>query len=446
VTLAYYTTPISENIEETPEGFLICRDVVIARTGWQTYKIAEIPQEAAAQLGVDVSNPHADIELYRGASDVFSSDTMASAEGKPLVDDHPPDFVEPNTFQQYARGHMQNVRRRDEPLEDGNLGLIADLHITAEPLISKVRNRVKREVSLGYDYGLRRDGDRICMVDQIINHGAVVTKGRAGSEARINDSAPIEVASEVAPEQPQPITVVKERKPVKNRLLHMLGLGFKEFAKDAEPEELAAAAQEMAAHKPPAEDTHPAEDKRKRMHDALDRMLDGGAEPEMGSEMAVDRRVGDADMDELKCMLDEYFSEEAEEPQHAADEEEDGGEGPGEETEPDGEEEVVANDRGRAADRAAVTADVLRMLRPVVARSKDSAVKNAFNTVAASVNKVSRASSTGGGYGKFAATARSRDAAPAKGARAAANDAATTVVDPMKKLQAAYDAALKGGK
>lgn len=174
------------------------------------------------------------------------------------------------------------------------------------------------------------------------------------------------------------------------------------------------------------------------MHDALQRMLDGPG-CEEGSEMAVDKGAHDADMEALKGMLDQFFSEEEQEPEHAADEEEaPEGEGPGEETEPDGEEEVT--DRARAADGAMT---MLKVLRPFVARSKDSALHTAFNTALASVKKGSKAST--GSYGGFAARARSRDAAPRKGTTARVADSAVKK-DPMVILQESYNAAHKGGK
>ena len=40
--LAYYGTKISEHMTDTPEGYLICWDVPIARTGEMTYRAAEL--------------------------------------------------------------------------------------------------------------------------------------------------------------------------------------------------------------------------------------------------------------------------------------------------------------------------------------------------------------------------------------------------------------------
>ena len=41
----YFAEYLSENIAETPEGFLICRNAVIGRTGYQTYLVRELKPE-----------------------------------------------------------------------------------------------------------------------------------------------------------------------------------------------------------------------------------------------------------------------------------------------------------------------------------------------------------------------------------------------------------------
>ncbi len=185
----YFTTKISENLEETPEGFLIAKNCVIARTGWQTYTIKDLPQQKAEDLGVDVSNPGANIDLYRRPEDVFHPDTIRSFEGKDVTDNHPEDFVDPDNHAKVSKGHVQNVRKGAEALESGDWPLVADVHVKGEPLLSKVRNKTVRELSCGYDFGIEREGDKICQTDIIGNHVAVVAKGRAGEEARINDHA-----------------------------------------------------------------------------------------------------------------------------------------------------------------------------------------------------------------------------------------------------------------
>jgi hypothetical protein len=455
----YFAEPISDNIEETPEGNLICHDCVIGRTGWQTYKVGDLPQEAADQLGVDTSNPGANIDLYRDKDDVFNRDFLASLEGKPVTDNHPPGFVTPDNFSEHARGHMQNVREGVDPLDSGDYPIIADVIVTAEPLLSKIKNKTVRELSLGYDYSIRKEDGRILQTDMRGNHVAVVPKGRAGSEARINDGVP-----EAAGAAATTTTTTDKEKPIVNAnkvkvsIRHLLGLGLKEYAKDADPEDLAEAASQ--AQVLPADDVRSDDrkaddrkaddrraDDRKRFHDALDRALDRrshdtGDVADKASDMA-----DDADLNELRGLLDSYFSEEQQEPEHAAadqeedeplnEEEPDESEEPvddleGQETDPSGKEVVVgdkkAHDRAVAIDGAMT---VLRAMRPIVARSKDRGVKQAFNTALDSINKRSRASTSS--YGKFARTAVVR--AKAADARQPGQD------NRIASLQAAYNKA-----
>ena len=70
----------------TPEGFLICLDVPIARTGTQEY------------LGYELGLEDRTNDLFtvnRTEEEVFSPATIASFEGKCVTADHPPDHLHP---------------------------------------------------------------------------------------------------------------------------------------------------------------------------------------------------------------------------------------------------------------------------------------------------------------------------------------------------------------
>ncbi|MDA8351355.1 MAG: DUF2213 domain-containing protein [Pseudomonadota bacterium] len=331
---SYFTISLSPNIEESNDGSLICRDAVLGRTGWQTYRVGDLPQESAEELGIDLSDPDAEIDLYRPAEEVFSADTLASIEGKTVTDDHPQSEdgnVNPDNFKQFACGHVQNVRRGKEPLESGDYPLLGDVHIKAEPLLSDVRNHIKRELSLGYDYEIRRNGKRVEMHHITVNHCAVVPRGRAGREGRINDSELPAKKGVASRGQTAIINKAGERRPVKLTWKHIFGAGIKAHAADAEPEELAEATMDaMEKHMRHEDDEKDARDsrakdrkardkheddrgrdrhaddrKRDRVHDALDRLMDG--------------RAKDTDLDELRDLLDEFFEEEQEEPEHEED-------------------------------------------------------------------------------------------------------------------------------
>ena len=132
--IAYYGSQISPHLVDTPEGFLICKDVPIARTGPQDY--------LARELMLD-GDPDRLVTVQRHPEDVFEDATLASFEGKPICDGHPPENVGPENYAAYTKGHVQNVRR------DGDY-IVADLYINDANLADEVRNNVKREVSCGY--------------------------------------------------------------------------------------------------------------------------------------------------------------------------------------------------------------------------------------------------------------------------------------------------------
>lgn len=175
--LAYFGSRLSDNMAETPEGFLICRNVPIARTGVQTYLPTEIGRAGDAPVSV-----------FRAEREVFSPAALASFEGKPVTLGHPPEDVSPRNAARYARGHVQNVRRGSGA---DSCYIIADLFLTDPALIDRVRGGL-REVSCGYRC-VYADGPRGVEQRAIRgNHVAVVETGRAGSRVAIRDgqSAP----------------------------------------------------------------------------------------------------------------------------------------------------------------------------------------------------------------------------------------------------------------
>jgi len=216
-------------------------------------------------------------------------------------------------------------------------------------------------VSLGYDYGIERDGARINQCSMIGNHAAVVPKGRAGDLIAIGDAA--EVSTRAAPPEPaasppepsaghaaltnNELQPKKEKPKVKNIFHDLLGRGLKAFAADSEtsPEELAQAAMDVGKHARDGEITTDPEQQaidrarrgrdkdpefgpdieetetqdaaaRRRAHDDLDEMLDA-----RGKRGARDNRRGakDADVAALRDLINDYLGEEEQEPEHQED-------------------------------------------------------------------------------------------------------------------------------
>ena len=173
---AYFGSRISDHILKTPEGFLICKDVPIARTGTQQYR------------GCEFGGPVADgiYNVQRPETEVFDRAAVASFEGKPVCDEHPEEDVTPDNYGRYMKGVCRDVRRGDGDLSNC---LVADLVIYDADLINKIEAG-KREISCGYDCLWNPTSDS--SYDQLEirgNHVAVVDRGRAGHKVAIRDTA-----------------------------------------------------------------------------------------------------------------------------------------------------------------------------------------------------------------------------------------------------------------
>lgn len=158
---------------KTEEGYLICHDAPINRVGMQDYMGDEI--------GIGDTDLH---KVLRRPEEVFDKAALASFEGKPVTDGHPPDPITADNIQIYAKGHAQNIRRGTGK----NSGTtIADLFITDPQLIHEIENG-KREISCGYTYDLLPHENGIYEQRRIRgNHIALVNEGRAGHRVAVKD-------------------------------------------------------------------------------------------------------------------------------------------------------------------------------------------------------------------------------------------------------------------
>lgn len=235
----YYGDKISANMVLTPEGYLVCKNVPIGRTGWMDYYGQELPSAFNEPTGKVC-------KVYRSPEELFNEATIASFEGKPVTNTHPTANLDINTAPMTERGHAQNVRR------EGDF-LMADLHIKDAGLVSEVQNELKREVSSGYDCSWHKVGDGKYEQREIIgNHVAVVQNGRAGPRVAIHDSKP--------KQEPE------RRKSMKITQKMLAAIGFKHFAQDAEPEDIAKAMDAMKEDeaKEPVKDAEPCKEQEKK--------------------------------------------------------------------------------------------------------------------------------------------------------------------------------------
>ena len=176
------TSELGPRRHKTPEGFLVCSGVPIARTGDYEYFASE-----GQSPGIQ---PDADGRIIsrRDPEQVFAPAALASFEGKPVTLGHPPvDAVTPETWREYAVGTVKDVRRGQGDDADK---VIADLVISDAAAIAAIEDGL-RELSCGYDVTLEQVEPGIERQTMIRgNHVALVDAGRAGSECAIRDAAP----------------------------------------------------------------------------------------------------------------------------------------------------------------------------------------------------------------------------------------------------------------
>ncbi|WP_312428315.1 DUF2213 domain-containing protein [Lacrimispora sp.] len=330
--LAYYGYTISPNQIETGEGFLICRNVPIARTGSMDYLESELNPAGSSTKRVKV---------LRSPEEVFSPAALSSFEGKPVTNEHPPELLTPETYSLYAKGHAQNVRKGEGPWEGH---MVADLHVQDETLIREVQEG-KREISCGYECSYSDNGDGTYSQHDIRgNHVAVVTRGRAGKNVAILDSV-----KQMEADRPERKDIMK-----KSSLFKL----FARAAKDASPEELetmaADAAEALEGETKVKPTTLPAKEEVKdfsSMDAKLDKLI----------ELLSAKKEPEVDQDPLKGLIKALT----------------GGE---EESAPGAEAKVIpAEELDKATGTAdkAIMAEVIKQLRPVIAGIKDSADKKA---------------------------------------------------------------------
>lgn len=162
---------LSERMEETPEGYLLCRDVQIARTGLMIYGPHELPLEPGKDGLIHVTRDEQELAA-----------SAPSFEGKAITVSHPEEFLGPGNSRELTCGHMRNVRME-------GLFLISDLLVTDAEAIEAVRSKKLREVSLGYDADYEQETPGLARQVNIRgNHVALVESGRCGPTCAIGDS------------------------------------------------------------------------------------------------------------------------------------------------------------------------------------------------------------------------------------------------------------------
>ncbi|MFE1598195.1 DUF2213 domain-containing protein [Methylobacterium sp. ID0610] len=143
-------------------------------------------------LGAEVGKPgQAIVRVYRDADEVFRAESLRTFGHKPVTLDHPAAPVTTATWRSVARGHVG-----EEVLRDGEFVRIPML-IADQGAIDAVQAG-HRELSVGYtcdlDFtpGTTPDGRPYDarQTNIVVDHVAIVNRGRAGPDCRIGDQHP----------------------------------------------------------------------------------------------------------------------------------------------------------------------------------------------------------------------------------------------------------------
>lgn len=168
-------------VKEIKGGYLVAT-ARVARTGVQEYLASEIG-DAAIAAGFKEDEV---VRVYRHADQVFSADTLASVTRVPVTVGHPEEMVDASNWAKYAVGEVGDAYSTEPEW------------IVVNPMVKdsaaiKAARTTHQEISMGYEAEIVKARDGVDadfeMVNIRMNHLALVPRGRAGSEARIGDSA-----------------------------------------------------------------------------------------------------------------------------------------------------------------------------------------------------------------------------------------------------------------
>lgn len=166
---------ISPHRYKTSEGYLVCTDAILARTGKQTYLSDEIFHDGNEQ----------EVEVDRPYKEVFDEKTLASFENKPITIEHPDESVNVGNYKDYAVGYVRDIHQGKT--DNGEDVILGNLVIVDQNAINDIESGTKTDLSCGYDCDIVKTKDGYSQVAIRGNHLALCEEGRAGI-AHIQDS------------------------------------------------------------------------------------------------------------------------------------------------------------------------------------------------------------------------------------------------------------------
>ena len=169
------TYPITKR-EYTDEGFLRVPGYV-AKTGIQEY--------TASELSLD-GDPNRIVRVMRPADEVFNSDSLDSYMSVDVTLGHPIELVSSETYKKDTVGTVTGSATKDGDF------VVADLIIKDQDAIKQVQAgtvQLSAGYTTNYDDAVPEGADyEFIQRDIKINHVALVSRARAGAQARIFDN------------------------------------------------------------------------------------------------------------------------------------------------------------------------------------------------------------------------------------------------------------------
>ena len=430
---AFYGDRFSKNMTKTPEGFLVCHNVPIARTGMYEY------------LGKEIgANDKADeiVKVYRSPEEVFNLAAIASFEGKTATDEHPSELITSDNNSLVDKGDVTNVRQGTGKESDL---LLADLVIKDNILISEIEQG-KREVSCGYDCVYEENEDGTYSQKQIRgNHVAIVQTGRAGNRVAIKDSN----NKVLGGEKTMADKIVLPRK-TSSLTKFFATIGLKQFVADAKPEEIMDAMEEMASETKESKDaeveTKP-DDGEKKVQDA-----ESGVESRLARIEAALEKLANAETKETKQedSIDTMISELEKGTADDQGDEEESKTVPVEEMD----EDLVNAPEAEEGDKAknplstdsAAFIKTLKVMKPIIANMKDPAERKlAIDSLNAEFLKVKKGNGTDG-YKNIAKAQKKKAAKAATDSALDAESRQAAIEKIYENIKLNHNAQSKGGK
>lgn len=178
------TEKLSEHRYKTPEGYLVCVDAILARTGPQIYKHNQVYDSSTDEI--------TDVEVDRKPEQVFSPQAIASFENKPLTIQHPNEPVTVANHKSLYHGFARDIRRavkrngqilagskRPSVLQAGDQEvLVGNIIVTTSDAIEEIDNGLEF-LSCGYDCDITQT-DKPEQINIRGNHIALCDNPRAG--------------------------------------------------------------------------------------------------------------------------------------------------------------------------------------------------------------------------------------------------------------------------